>query len=305
MSARPTASQGAPPHPLVLWLQAARPKTLPAAAAPVLVGTAVAWREGGLHLPSALAALLGALCIQIGTNFANDLFDARKGADTAERMGPPRAVAQGWASPRQMAWATAIAFLAAAACGLYLVLRAGWPIVALGLASIAAGVGYTAGRYALAYVGLGDLFVFLFFGLAAVVGTAYVQRLAVPTSAWLAAVPVGLLSTAILVVNNLRDAPTDAAAGKRTLVVRLGTRFGRLEYAVLVLGAHAWTVLWGLLDRRAPGVLLTIGSLPLAARAVRRVARLSGARLNPWLGRTAGVLLLHALLLSAGLLLGG
>ncbi len=292
-----------PPSSLRLWWSAARPKTLPAAAAPVLVGTAVAYREGGFHPPSALAALLGALLIQVGTNFANDLFDARKGADTLERTGPPRAVALGWTSPRQMARATALAFLGAALCGFYLVLRAGWPILLVGLASVLAGVGYTAGRYALAYVGLGDLFVFLFFGLVAVVGSTYVQTLSMPPLAWATAVPVGLLSTAILVVNNLRDAPTDARAGKRTLVVRFGRRFGLLEYAALLLGAHLWTAATALLLPEACGLWIATPTALLARRAILHVSRTQGRALNPWLGATARLLLAHAVLLAAGMLL--
>ncbi len=300
MSSRSTSSS---PAPLRVWWEAARPRTLPAAAAPVLVGTAVAYREGAFHPLAALAALLGALLIQIGTNFANDLFDARKGADAPDRTGPPRAVASGWVPPRRMAEATGIAFLGAALCGLYLVARAGWPIVVVGLASVAAGVGYTAGRYALAYVGLGDLFVFLFFGLVAVVGTTYVQTLSTPPLAWVAAVPVGLLSTAILVVNNLRDAPTDARAGKRTLVVRFGRHFGLVEYAFLLLGAHLWTALAASLLPGACGLWIAVPTVLLARRAIRAVHRLQGADLNPWLGATARLLLVHAALLAAGLLL--
>jgi 1,4-dihydroxy-2-naphthoate octaprenyltransferase len=306
------------------WWLAIRPKTLPAAVGPVAVGTAVAALEGGARWLPALAALLGAVWIQIGTNLANDYFDFIKGADTAERLGPARATQQGWVSPRAMAWATAAAFGVAALFGAYLVAVGGWPIVWIGVASIVSGVLYTGGPAPLGYLGLGDVFVFVFFGPVAVAGTTYVQTGGWSRTALLASVPLGLLSTAILVVNNLRDARTDVRAGKRTLVVRFGERFGRVEYASLVAGAFAVAVVgWamsthGLLGGSLQGAVAQPGAitggvgwlaplalLPLAIAGLRRVMGADGAALNPELGATARLGLLYSLALTAGLVGGG
>lgn len=217
-----------------IWLLAARPKTLPAAAAPVIVGTAVAISEGVFSFGPALAALLGALLIQIGTNLANDVFDFKKGADTGERLGPMRVTQAGLLSPEQVMqgmWAT---FGLAVVVGLYLVYVGGWPIVLVGLLSIAAGIAYTGGPFPLGYNGLGDIFVFIFFGLVAVCGTYYVQAQAISRVAYFAAIPIGLLATAILVVNNLRDIETDKKVGKKTLAVRLGREGAQMEYVLLI-----------------------------------------------------------------------
>ena len=204
------------------WIAAARPRTLPAAVAPVLVGSACALHAGGFAALPAVAALLVALLLQVGTNFVNDWGDFRRGADGPDRVGPARAVAAGWITPRAMALAGALAFGAAALLGIYLTLRGGPLALALGVLSIAAGVAYTAGPFPLAYRGLGEVFVFAFFGPVAVCGTELVQRGAVSQLALAASVPVGLLAAAILVVNNVRDVDTDARAGKRTIAVRLG-----------------------------------------------------------------------------------
>jgi 1,4-dihydroxy-2-naphthoate octaprenyltransferase len=281
----------------LIWLAAARPRTLPAAIAPVLVGTAAAAPHAAV-VP-ALAALFGALAIQIGANFANDAFDGERGVDGADRLGPRRAVGAGLVTAAAMKRAALAAFAIAALPGLYLTIRAGWAIPAIGVASILAAVAYTGGPR-LGYRGLGDVFVFAFFGLVAVCGTTYVQTGAVPVVSVLAAIPVGALTTAILVVNNLRDRAGDARAGKRTLAVRFGRRAAIVEYAALVLVAHGASVglaIW----TRSPAPLLGLVTLPLGAARVRAIARTDGAALNAELGATAQLLLLHAVALSAGL----
>jgi 1,4-dihydroxy-2-naphthoate octaprenyltransferase len=281
----------------LIWVAAARPRTLPAAIAPVLVGTAAAAPHAAL-VP-ALAALAGALAIQIGANFANDAFDGERGVDGADRLGPRRAVGAGLVSARAMKRAALAAFAVAALPGVYLTIHAGWPIPAIGIASILAALAYTGGPR-LGYRGLGDVFVFAFFGIAAVCGTTYVQTGAVPVASVLAAVPVGALTTAILVVNNIRDRAGDARAGKRTLAVRLGRRAAIVEYAALVLVAHVASIVLAIWAR-SPAPLLGLLTLPVGAARVRAVARTDGAALNPELGATAQLLLLHALALAAGL----
>src|SRR5689334_5816026 len=214
---------------LKLWLAAARPRTLPAAVIPVAVGTACARAAGDVAWGPALAALGGSLAIQIGTNFANDVFDAERGADGPDRIGPVRAVSAGLISAAAMKRAMIAAFAVASLFGLYLTVTVGWPIVAIGIASILAGIAYTGGPYPLGYHGLGDVFVMAFFGFVAVCGTTYAQVGFVPCLAWFSAIPVGALATAIIVVNNLRDRPTDERAGKRTLAVRLGRNGALVE----------------------------------------------------------------------------
>jgi 1,4-dihydroxy-2-naphthoate octaprenyltransferase len=290
------------------WWLAIRPRTLPAAVAPVLVGAALAWSDQAFRPLPALAALAGALLIQIGTNLANDVLDYRKGADTAERIGPTRVVQAGLLSPRAVAGGAAASFALAAAVGLYLILGAGggWPILVLGLAALASGVLYTAGPYPLAYVGLGDLFVMAFFGLGAVAGTYYVQALKLTPAALGLGVAIGALATAILVVNNLRDVDTDRAAGKRTLVVRLGAPWARRYYTALIALAFALPPALVLLGWLSPFGLAALAALPSAlppARAVRSGA--SGRALLPVLGLTATLETVFALCLAAGLVVAG
>ncbi len=285
------------------WILAARPRTLPAALAPVAVGTAIAAVEGGARALPALAAACGALLLQIGANFANDVFDAERGADGEARIGPPRAVQQGLLSPRAVRRGMAAVFGAALAPGLYLAAIGGWPIVALGAASIAAAVAYTGGPWPLGYHGLGEVAVFLFFGLAAVCGTSYVQTLAVSPAALAASLPIGALASAILVVNNLRDVETDALAGKRTLAVRLGRRGARLEYLALVATAFAACPLLAL-ALESPGPLLAWLSAPLAQGPLRSVfQRSDGPALNAALAESARLELAFALLLALGIAL--
>lgn len=291
-----------PPPPHAAWLAATRPATLTVGAVPVVVGTAIAAAEGGARPAAAGLALGVALAIQIGTNLFNDYADARRGADGDDRLGPPRATQQGWLSPGAVLAASVLAFAAAAGLATPLVAMHGAPLLAVGLACIAAGFAYTGGPWPLAYVGLGDAFVLLFFGGVATVGTAYVQTGRLSPHASLAALPIGLLATAVLVVNNLRDRASDARAGKRTLAVRLGGGFARGEYvACLTLAyltpAAAWAAGWvGL------GWLLPLLTAPLAWARARAVVRQDGAALNPELGATARLQLAFALLLAAGVL---
>ena len=287
------------------WILAARPKTLPAAAAPVLVGSALALYRGGFALLPATAALLGALLIQIATNFANDYFDFVKGADTDERVGPTRVTQAGLISPGAVRNAMLVTLGAALLVGVYLVWIGGWPIVWIGLASLVCAVAYTGGPFPLGYHGLGDLFVFVFFGLIAVAGTVYVQMGVFPPEAWLAGAGVGAMSTAILVVNNLRDIDTDARAGKRTLAVRLGRAGTQMEYvwlwsvAGLVpavgISAYGWPI-WTVASWLGFGV---------AFPAMRRVwLHREPAELLPALAQSAAGLLVYAVGLSAGLAMG-
>jgi 1,4-dihydroxy-2-naphthoate octaprenyltransferase len=284
-----------------VWLLAARPRTLPVAVAPVIVGTALAFAEGAARALPAMAALLGALLLQIGANFANDLFDAEKGADGADRIGPPRALQLGLVTPSQMRRAIAIAFTAAAATGAYLVAVGGWPIVAIGIASIMAGLAYTGGPFPFGYRGLGDLAVFLFFGPVAVVGSHYVQTLNFSSLALAASLPVGALAAAILVVNNLRDIETDARVGKRTLAVRIGPRATRIEYFALFVFAYALVPDFWLVGAASAWVLLPLATLPRALQLARRIANSSdGPTLNRALADTAQLSLAFSLLFAIG-----
>jgi 1,4-dihydroxy-2-naphthoate octaprenyltransferase len=284
---------------LSVWVLAARPRTLTAAVVPVLAGTAVAAAYGGFRPLPALAALLSAMCLQIGTNFANDYYDFRRGADTSERLGPRRVTQSGLVPPRTVRAAAFGVFAVAFALGIYLAVAGGWPILIVGIASIVSGWAYTGGPWPLGYHGLGDVFVFVFFGLVAVTGTVYVQMRAVPPVAWIAALPVGALATAILAVNNLRDIATDAKAGKRTLAVRIGPAATRMEYVLLLVIAFAAPfVLWRMVGARA---LLPLAALPFALRPLRVVFQGAGAALNEALGGTARLQLVYGVLLAAAL----
>jgi 1,4-dihydroxy-2-naphthoate octaprenyltransferase len=283
---------------------AIRPATLPAAVTPVVVGTAAANAVGGFRPGPALAALAGALLLQIGANLSNDLFDFERGADTEERLGPTRVVQSGLLSANAVRRATALTFVLALLVGLYLVWVAGWIITAIGLLSIAAALAYTGGPYPLGYNGLGDVAVFIFFGLVAVCGTTFVQAGHVPALSWIAAIPVGSLITALLVVNNVRDIETDAAVGKRTLAVRLGRGAAVAEYAVLLLVAYAVPPGLVLTGRMDAWVLLPLTTAPLGLALYRHVARDRGRALNATLGRTARLGVLFGALFAAGIVLG-
>ncbi|NJD20907.1 MAG: 1,4-dihydroxy-2-naphthoate polyprenyltransferase [Gemmatimonadetes bacterium] len=288
------------------WVMAARPKTLTAAAAPVVAGVGVAALHDVVSPLPAAAALVGALLIQVATNLANDYYDYLRGGDTHERVGPVRVTQAGLLTPRAVYRGMLAVMAAALLVGVYLVWVGGWPVLVVGLASLACAVLYTGGPWPLAYHGLGDLFVFVFFGLVAVGGTVWVQGRIWPPDALLAGAAMGARTTAILVVNNLRDIPTDAKAGKRTLAVRLGVAGTRLEYSLLLGAALAVPVVglaWLAWPRAALAALLVA---PLCVAPLRRVLGFQDPReLFPALGETSRVVALYGVLLAAGLALGG
>jgi len=280
-----------------VWMMAARPRTLPASAAPVLVGTAAAIGDGRFRLLPALAALLGSALIQIGTNLANDVFDGLRGTDGPGRLGPVRVTAAGLLAPRQVMAGMMLIFALAVAVGVYLVWVGGWPIVWIGTLGILSGILYTGGPWPLGYHGLGDLFVFIFFGPVAVGGTCYVQAGTVNPRVLAAGAAVGALATAILVVNNLRDRVTDARVGKRTLAVRLGEGLTRRYYLMLLAVAYCIAIL---LSRSWIG-LLPLLSMPIAAGLIRVVnTKEDGPSLNEALAGTAKLLALFSLLWIPG-----
>jgi 1,4-dihydroxy-2-naphthoate octaprenyltransferase len=286
-----------------IWLMAARPRTLPAAVAPVLVGTALAATGDTFKPLTFLAALVGALFIQVGTNLSNDYSDARRGADTEDRLGPVRVTAGGLVPPRQVLIATYVAFGVAVLAGVYLIATAGWELLLVGAASILAGVLYTGGPRPYGYEGLGEVFVFLFFGVVAVAGSYFAQTEELDWEALVLAVPVGLLAAAILVVNNVRDLETDRRAGKRTLAVRLGRERARGLFAAMVAGAFLSAPLPWLLGSLSPWLLLSWIAAPLAVPLVRVVrTRTDGPSLNRALAGTGRLQLAFCVLLSAGLL---
>lgn len=290
---------------LRLWIMAARPRTLPAAIAPVLVGSAAAdYASGDFRWLAFVAALIGSVFIQIGTNLANDYSDARRGADSADRLGPVRVTSSGLVAPRRVLHATWLAFAVAVVAGVYLATVAGPLIIAVGAASILAGVLYTGGPRPYGYAGMGELFVFLFFGLVAVNGSYYVQLERLDLLPLVLSVPVGFLSTAILVVNNVRDLETDRRAGKRTLAVRLGRERAVALYAALVAGSLGALVI-GLAATEGPWwALLALASAPLAIAPTRAVSQRSdGPALNAALAQTGALLGAFSLLLTAGLLI--
>jgi 1,4-dihydroxy-2-naphthoate polyprenyltransferase len=288
-----------------VWIIAARVRTLPAAAAPVVVGTGAAIGAGNFAFFPALAALVGALLLQIGANFANDLFDFLRGVDTAARVGPVRVTQAGLLTPRQVRAGMWTVFAVAALIGVYLIRVGGWPVVLIGLAAILAAIAYTGGPFPLGYHGLGEVFVFLFFGLAAVGGTYYVQAGTMRAAAWWASVPMGLLAVAIIVVNNLRDIATDRAAGKQTLAVRFGERGTETEYLTLVVVAYLVPVAMWATRAASVWVLLALLSLPLVPPLLRRLRGERGRALNGVLAGTARLELVYGLLFALGLALGG
>jgi 1,4-dihydroxy-2-naphthoate polyprenyltransferase len=298
-SAKPSAASRLRP-----WIMASRPRTLTAAMTPVVVGTALALQAHAFNAPLALAALISAVLIQIGANFANDLYDFRKGADTPGRLGPTRVTSAGLLAPRTVEIGMWLTFGLAALFGLYLINAGGWPILAIGVASILAGIAYTGGPLPLGYMGLGDLLVFIFFGLVAVGGTFYVQAHALAPQVIFAAAAIGVLTTNILVVNNVRDVDTDRAAGKRTLAVILGRQAARVEYALLLLVAYATPFVLWLAFKLSPAVLLALLSLPLAVRLARTVFTAGdGPALNQALAGTAQLLAVYGALLAIGIIL--
>ncbi|MEX0746451.1 MAG: 1,4-dihydroxy-2-naphthoate polyprenyltransferase, partial [Rhodothermales bacterium] len=288
-----------------VWIVAARPKTLWAAVAPVVLGTALAVDSGAFHWLSATCALLAAVLIQIGTNYSNDYHDFVKGADTSSRKGPLRVTQAGLVDPRSVRSAATIAFALAFAAGLYLVWRGGWPILVVGLLSILFGMLYTAGRYSLSYLGVADLFVLVFFGPVAVAGTYYVQALELPWHVVVAGLGPGLLSTAILLVNNTRDIDEDRAAGKRTIVVRMGRDFGVMLYGAVAAAAALVPIVLAASLGDHYGSVAASGAVAVMAPGIIRKLRIGreGPELNPLLGATSRLLLIYSVLFGAGWLL--
>ena len=295
------------PNPAAIWWEAARPKTLWAAVSPVLIGIALAVYFGVFHALSASLALMGAILIQIGTNFFNDLADFKKGADTKERTGPWLMVQAGLVSEQAMRVATYATFGLAVLSGVYLMLRDGLPIVVIGFSSILFGIAYTGGKYSLAYLGIADVFVLVFFGPIAVAGTFFVQALEWPEVIWFVGLAPGLLAVAILLVNNIRDRVQDAKASKRTLVVRLGRPFAEWLYLACSLAAVFVAIAaWKFYDAPAL-ILLSLGAFPLMIQSwlqLRSIPEHEAAKMNPILGQTARNLLVYSVLISLGWILG-
>jgi 1,4-dihydroxy-2-naphthoate octaprenyltransferase len=286
---------------LKIWFDATRPKTLPAAAAPVIMGSAMAFHDKLFYWPAAIAALLGALFIQIGTNFANDYFDFKKGADTKERIGPVRATSAGLIKPEIMKLAFIVTFALAFFIGLFLIYRGGWPVLLIGLSSILFGVLYTGGPYPLGYNGLADIFVLIFFGPVAVGGTYFVQALEINHVVLLAGLAPGLISTAILTANNLRDINTDAKAGKRTLAVRFGVGFAQKEYFFSISIACLLPLLLVYLTQENYFSTLALIAMVPAVPGIKLVfSNTRGIALNKVLADTGKVLFIYAVLFSLG-----
>ena len=282
-----------------VWIQAARPKTLWAAVVPVLIGSTIAYADGLFHYLSAAAALAGALAIQIGTNFTNDYSDFAKGADTKDRKGPTRVTQAGLLPPQAVKRAAALTFAIASLVGVYLIARGGWPVLAIGVSSILAGIFYTAGPKPLGYMGLGDFFVLVFFGPVAVAGTYYVQTLTVNWIVVTAGLAPGFLSVALLAINNLRDIDEDRIARKRTLAVRFGRGFARSQYIGCIVAASLVPVFLVLATGERIWTLACLLILPVAAPEFRRLMQgTAGEALNPMLASTARLSIIFSLLFA-------
>lgn len=286
------------------WLLAARPKTLWAGFAPVLIGTALAIAADAAHWPTALLCLLLAISVQVGTNYSNDYFDFVKGTDTEDRVGPTRAVQAGWVTPATMRRASMLAFGVTMFCAAILALRAGWFILPFGLVCVLAGILYTGGPFPLGYNGLGDLFAFVFFGPVAVVGTYYMQTLDCNWGIVIAGVAPGMFAVALICVNNLRDVDGDRLAGKRTLPVLLGVAFARAEYLIAIAAALLVPVVLMVRYGYSGWVLISLAVIALAIPALRLVlTRREGPPLNKCLGLTGKMELVHSLLFAIGIVL--
>jgi 1,4-dihydroxy-2-naphthoate octaprenyltransferase len=285
------------------WLLASRPKTLPAAAAPVIVGSAVAFAEHGFRFWPALAALFGSLLLQIGANLANDVFDFEKGTDSHDRLGPMRVTQAGLISPIEVKIGMWITFALAAICGIYMTLVSGWLILVIGALAILAAIAYTGGPFPYGYKGLGEVFVFLFFGVAAVCGTYYAQTNTVSLLAILSSTPVGLLIVSILVVNNVRDYESDKDANKQTLAVKFGLKWAQQEFVMVIILAYAIVVLLSTSDLASPWVLLTWLSVPMVFSISSSVLNQRGKILNKTLAATGKLTLIFSLLYAIGLII--
>lgn len=285
------------------WLLASRPKTLPAAVMPVFVGTAIAIHDGAFFAPASIVALICSVLIQIGTNFVNDLYDYLKGSDKKERLGPTRVLASGLITANEMKIGIAIVFGSALLLGLYLVYLSDWWIFIIGIMSLIAGYAYTAGPYPLSYNGLGDIFVFLFFGFVGTIGTYYIQTLEITPFVFWASIPVGALITNILVVNNYRDIEEDKVAGKRTLAVVYGGRFSRIQYLVFMIVSYAILLVVYLTFKQSLFVFLPLLTLPIAIKLIKMIFNTTGRELNETLALTAKLSALYGLLFAVGILL--
>jgi len=283
------------------WIMAIRPRTLPAAAAGVIMGSALAWQDGHFRFDAFVVCLLVALLLQIGSNLANDVFDYERGTDTTERLGPTRVTQAGLLTPSQVKYGMAVVFGLAAVLGLYLAWLGGWIIIVMGIAAILSAIAYTGGPFPLGYHGLGDVFVFLFFGMAAVAGTYYIHAGIVSPAAWWMTIPPGLIITAILVVNNLRDLENDRKAGKLTLAVKFGEQGTKLQYIICMVIAYLILMPAVLLGVIPPLSLLAWASLPVAVRAARVVLTQKGRPLNAALAGTGQTALLFSVLFWMGL----
>ncbi|NTW48177.1 MAG: 1,4-dihydroxy-2-naphthoate polyprenyltransferase [Chlorobiales bacterium] len=290
------------PGQIQVWINAIRPKTLPAGILPVVIGSALAYTDKKFAFLPALVALLCATLIQITTNFINEIYDHRKGADTPDRLGPVRAVATGLIPEKTMIRVSISVVAVTFLVGLYLVVRGGLPVLLIGIVSLVLAWAYTGGPFPLAYKGLGDIFVFIFFGVVAVTCTYYVQALELSTASFVASISPGALATNILGINNIRDIPTDTKVNKRTLAVRIGAENARRLYVLLTASAF---IAPAFLYFQGYGlwVLLPFLSLPLAISIVSKLYRMSGKELNELLGATGKLMTIHGFLLSAGLIL--
>lgn len=289
--------------PIQALILGSRPKTLPAAASPVIIGSAAAFAEGNFKLWPALAALIGALLLQIGANYANDYFDFKKGTDDLDRLGPTRITQAGYLSPSAVLTSMWVSFAFAAICGLYLTLISGWLIIIIGVLAVIAAIAYTGGPFPYGYKGLGEIFVFIFFGLAAVGGTYYAQTGTITWISILSAFPVGLLICAILVVNNLRDLENDRRSGKNTLAVRFGRSWTQQEYIAMLTLAYLIVFIMGISDLASPWLLLTWLSLPMIIPLSKSILTDYGSTLNKTLADTGKLTLIFSLLLSLGFVL--
>jgi 1,4-dihydroxy-2-naphthoate octaprenyltransferase len=288
--------------PAQAWILAIRPKTLTAAIAPVFAGSAVAIGEGAFALGPAFAALFAAIMIQIATNLYNDVVDFERGTDSNDRLGPMRVTQAGLLTPTQVRTGVVFTLVAATLAGVYLLFEAGWPVLLIGIGSILAGLAYTGGPFPLVRYGLGDIFTMVFFGFIAVAGTVFVQANNIPPLTWLVATALGSTITALLVVNNIRDISTDTRAGRRTLPVVWGKAAGLMEYILLLGAAYVAPAVASFLGYAPIWINLTLLSLPLSIWLVDFINNNEGRKLNIALARTGQLVLLHAILLSIGII---
>jgi 1,4-dihydroxy-2-naphthoate octaprenyltransferase len=286
-----------------IWIIASRPKTLPAAFSPVIVGSAVAHFCNSFKLTFAILALLVSLFIQIGTNFVNDLFDFRKGTDKKDRVGPERFLTTGIVTEKQVINAIIISFGIAFISGIFLVFSSNWILLAVGILSILAGISYTAGPFPLAYNGFGDIFVFIFFGFVGTIGTFYVQTHSISQLSILASIPIGALITNILVVNNYRDIEDDKLANKRTLIVVFGRNFAKIQYVFLIMISYLSLIyIYFLMDFELT-IFLPFLSLPIAISLIKQIYQVEGKQLNLTLAKTAQFSVLFSLLFAISFIL--